>query len=95
MEQNVKMVHLHPSGCNSLHLTLRFLAAFQWGSWGSWSSCANGQMTRTRKCDSSAPADAKDTCNSGGDESQSKGCSSAVVEGEEHYHKTNKILQQN
>ena len=38
-------------------------------------------MTRTRKCDSPAQGDAEETCNSGGDESQSKGCNSGVAEG--------------
>ena len=47
-----------------------------WGSWSSWSSCTKtcgeGNITRTRNCDSPAPAHGGESC--AGDESQSKGC---------------------
>jgi len=56
----------------------------QWGSWGSWSSCTKtcgpGSRSRTRRCDSPAPANGGNKCR--GDRSQSGGCSNSPCQRE-------------
>ena len=54
-----------------------------WGSWSPWSSCTktcgDGLKTRTRLCDSPAPAYGGDTCP--GDDSQSDECNNQPCKG--------------
>ena len=54
------------------------------GEWSSWSSCSKtcgqGRITRSRECDSPAPANGGDDCP--GDGSQSETCSNGPCVGE-------------